>query len=87
MWKSWVRVETGSSPFRRSEDEVGDILKVTPLGTVSLEYRALISVPNKWVANPKLQDCLWKMAIKSSGITSRLVSKILKSSSRKHSWR
>ena len=69
-------MDTGSSPLSwRSDEDVGDILKVTPLGTVSSEYRALISVPNKWVAKPKLHECLWKIETKSSGITSRLVSK------------
>jgi len=37
VWKSWVRVETGSSPFRSSEYDVGDILKVIPRGTISSE--------------------------------------------------
>nr|CAD7197667.1 unnamed protein product [Timema douglasi] len=54
----------------RSVCDVGDILKLTPLGTVSTEYRAFSSLPNKWVANPKLHMCLWKTATKSSGTTS-----------------
>lgn len=47
-----------STSSYRSVCEVGDILKLTPLGTVSLAYRAFNSLPNKWVAKPKLHVCL-----------------------------
>lgn len=48
----------GSTSSYRSVCEVGDILKLTPLGTVSLAYKAFNSLPNKWVAKPKLHVCL-----------------------------
>lgn len=99
VWKSCVKVETGSSPlnlqqnyvselckqltFMRSKRcvtdisvtcEVGEILKLTPLGTVSVENKAFSSDPKRWVANPKLQLCLWNTATRSSGTMSRFVS-------------
>ena len=58
----------------RSVCDVGEILKLTPRGTVSEENRALSSLPNRCVAKPKLHVCLWNTDTRSSGTTSLLVS-------------
>ena len=58
----------------RSALEVGLMRKLTPRGTVSWLYSTFSSVPNRWLAKPKLQFCLWNTDTRSSGMQSLLVS-------------
>ena len=66
VWKSCVKVESGSNPFCKSMWAVGAIRNVRPLGTVSLLYNNLSSTPNKWLTKPKVHKDLWNIAITSS---------------------
>lgn len=53
-----VLVLNDQEDTHKSECEVGEMRKLTPLGTVSKEKSAFNSLPNRCVAKPKLHVCL-----------------------------